>query len=214
MIDTIIIDRGHGLLNSKGEYVTPGKRATLPDGRKVYEGLENQKYCIALTKYARLAGLNVVYTVFDLGFEDVPLYNRVLRANTSAHRKSSIFVSVHNNAANGKAEGTEVFTSVGQTLSDIFAENIIDSIQEAFPDRKMRKDYGDGDSDKEAQFYVLKHTKMPAVLIEYGFFDTPNDYDWLSNPEVIDKAAKATIEGIVKTIINLYGREAWELREI
>ena len=35
----------------------------------------------------------------------------------------------------------------------------------------MRKDTSDGDPDKEANFYVLVHTSMPAILSENFFYD-------------------------------------------
>ena len=38
------------------------------------------------------------------------------------------------------------------------------------------------------------------------------DYNWLSNPEVINNLADATIKGISKTCIDLYGKEAFETR--
>lgn len=215
MIDTIIIDRGHGTLNSKGIYVTKGKQAKLPDGRLVYEGVENQKYCEAIEIEAKLQGLKVEYSIPFLAFEDASLYARVLRANNNKNKNNSLFLSIHNNAANGKAEGTEVFTSKGQTLSDIFAEHILISIKNTIPDRKLRIDsLSDGDLDKEEQFYVLTKTIMPAVLIEYGFFDNPTDYDWLTNPNNIKVLAKVTVTGIIDAIKNLYGQEAWNTRNI
>lgn len=213
MVDTIIIDRGHGLLNPQGVYVTPGKRAKLPDGRQVYEGVENQKYALAIEKWAKHRGFKVEYTVPNLDFHDVTLAQRVRTANNSKNAKTAIFVSIHNNAANGKAVGTEVFTSIGQTLSDIYAEGVIKEIMRVFPDRRMRTCTLDKDLDKEANFYVLKHTTMPAILIEYGFFDTPSDYDWLSNPDVIDRAAKATVDGICAGILNLYGHGFWDKKK-
>ena len=80
--------------------------------------------------------------------------------------------------------------------------------------RKLKEKILDGKSitivDKESNFYVLRNTTMPSVLLEYGFFDTPKDYEFLSNQKNIDKMAKATIEGIVQAIIKLYGKQAWE----
>lgn len=212
MITTLIIDRGHATLDKKGKYITPGKQAVLPDGRKVFEGFENQRYVEALVREAKAYKFNIEFTVNPDDPSDPPLFNRVLKANASKHRKTSLFISVHNNAGGGKGEGTEVFTNIGQSLSDAYAEGIIKSIMDLFPDRKMRMDRKDGDSDKEELFYVLRKTNMPAVLIEYGFFDNPKDYDWLSNQDNINKMAKATIEGIVDTNILLYGQEAWETR--
>ena len=214
MINTIILDRGHATLDANGKYVTKGKQATLPDGRKVYEGKENEKYVLAMAAYAATRGLNVEYTVKPTDPSDPALFARVLKANNSRYRNSAIFVSVHNNAANGTATGTEVFTSIGQTLSDKFANAVIKKYQEVLPDRRYRLDYSDKDADKESNFYVLAKTTMPAMLLEIGFFDTPSDYDWLSNEDNITKIAHATIDGIVETIKELYGEEAWANRHI
>jgi N-acetylmuramoyl-L-alanine amidase len=213
MITTLMLDRGHGLLDEKGVYVTPGKRAKLPDGTMVYEGIENEKYVIALAKHAKEAGFKVIYTIPPKDFKDMSLVDRVKKANNHPNKNSMLFVSVHNNAANGTATGTEIFTSIGQTLSDVYAESILRTYQTVYPERRLRVDRTDGDLDKEANFYVLRHTHMPAILIEYGFFDTPSDYAWLSNPNTIDKMAALTIDGIVSANIELYGKDAWLYRK-
>lgn len=196
MITTLILDRGHATLNEQGHYATPGKQFIFPDKLHVYEGYENQKYVEALAKYATQFGFKVEYTVKPDNPVDISLVSRVTFANKSKEAKNSLYISVHNNAGGGK--GTEVFTSIGQTKSDKFAEEIINAITEVFPKRPMRLDTKDGDKDKEENFYVLKNTSMPAVLIEYGFFDNREDYNFISNPTNIDLLALATIKGIIK----------------
>ena len=210
MIDTIIIDRGHATLSPDGKYVTPGKQFIFPDKLHVYEGKENQKYAECLAKKAEHLGFKIQYTVNPSDPSDPSLITRVLKANDSKYRKTSLYISLHNNAGGG--EGTEVFTSVGQTLSDKFAQGVISEIKKTLPNRKIRADIKDGDDDKEEQFYVLRKTNMPAMLIEFGFFDNKNDYVYLSNPEIIDKMCEAVINGVVNTLIALYGKEAWETR--
>lgn len=212
MITTIIIDRGHGLLDKQGNYVTPGKRATLPDGRVVFEGLENNKYAKAIAKAAKEAGFNVIFTVLTTDFKDMSLVERVNKANKHPNKNSAIFLSLHNNAANGKAFGTELFTSKGQTLSDIYAQHIIDRYRISFPNRRIRTDKTDKDCDKESNFYVLARTIMPSILFEFGFFDNPTDYDWLSNEKNIDLLAKCTIDGIVSANIDLYGEHIYPIK--
>lgn len=210
MITTLILDRGHATLDSKGKYSTPGKQYTFPDGLHVYEGYENQKYTEAIAEYAKTVGFKVEYTVEPKDPTDLPLYNRVMKANSSKARLNSLYISIHNNA--GAGIGTEVFTSIGKTLSDTFAEGILDSYQKNIPTRKLRMDTKDGDKDKEENFYVIAKTSMPAILIEFGFFDNREDYNWLSNPNTIKMMAKLTVDGIVNTNIQLYGKEAWETR--
>lgn len=215
MINTLILDRGHGTLDANGRYVTAGKRATLSDGTVVYEGILNQLYSTAIYRHAITLGFRVEFSTPALdSYEDTPLYARTLKANNSKYRKSSIFISSHNNAFKGESSGTEIFTSIGQTLSDIYAEHMLLEIKKEFPTRKIRSDKSDGDLDKEAKFVVLTNTHMPAVLIEYGFFDNLEEYKFLIKPETIDKMALAIVQGTINAIIALYGKEAWENRNI
>lgn len=195
MVTTLILDRGHATLDKDNKYATVGKQFVFPDKLHVYEGYENQKYVEKLTHYAIKAGLKVVYTILPSDPTDKSLADRVKFANRLPDKASCLYVSIHNNAGGG--EGTEIFTSKGQTQSDIYAEKILDAIQLKFPTRKIRTDMKDGDKDKEENFYVLKQTIMPAVLIEYGFFDNRKDYEFLSNPCNIDLLAQATIAGIL-----------------
>jgi N-acetylmuramoyl-L-alanine amidase len=82
---------------------------------------------------------------------------------------ADLYLSIHSNAGRGK--GFEVFTSEGQTKSDMWADRFIKQLKKDFPEWGMRTDTTDGDEDKEENFFVLKNTKMPAVLLELLFFD-------------------------------------------
>jgi N-acetylmuramoyl-L-alanine amidase len=195
-ITTLILDRGHATLSENNKYITPGKQFKFPDGLRVYEGLENQKYVEALALYAKEKGFNIIYTVEPSNPADPSLAFRVKFANMHKEATNSLYLSIHNNA--GAGQGTEVFTSIGKTKSDAFAQGIIDEIQKVFPNRRIRSDMKDGDEDKEENFYVLRHTSMPSVLMEYGFFDNRKDYEFLSDKDNITKLARATIDGIIK----------------
>lgn len=213
MIKTFIIDRGHATLDKNGKYSTPGKQAKLSDGRHVYEGFENQKYCEAFAVKCKEAGYKVEYTVKPNDPTDVSLTQRVRFANALPDRFNSIFVSFHNNAGgNQTANGTEIFTSVGKTMSDTYAEAMLASLKKILPERRIRAGNVKGQVNKEENFQVLRTTLMPAVLIEAGFFDNPTDYDWLSNPCNIDQFCKAILQGVIDTDVKLYGKEAWETR--
>jgi N-acetylmuramoyl-L-alanine amidase len=67
----------------------------------------------------------------------------------------------------------------------------------------MRTDRTDGDYDKEARFYVLTRTVMPAVLIEHLFFDNYQDARLLMDPETVDRFAEAQVRTIIDFINNL-----------
>jgi N-acetylmuramoyl-L-alanine amidase len=75
-------------------------------------------------------------------------------------------------AADGKwhnATGWEAWTSKGKTESDKIAEYLYKAAEKNLKGKKLRKDTTDGDSDKESDLYVLKHTNCPAVLTENFF---------------------------------------------
>jgi N-acetylmuramoyl-L-alanine amidase len=94
--------------------------------------------------------------------------------------KSDLFLSIHaNSSANPAAHGFEVWTSPGWTPADPIATVIFNTVREFFPNLAGRVDSGDGDPDKESRFYVLVHTKMPAVLIETAFICNPTEEGWL-----------------------------------
>ena len=108
---------------------------------------------------------------------DTSLTKRVNKANFAAKNyKASLYLSIHGNAAENKnARGWEVFTSPGQTKSDIYAELLFKEVKSKFPNWIFRPDTTDGDHDKEAKFHILTQTNMPAVLSENGFFTNYHD---------------------------------------
>lgn len=126
--------------------------------------------------------------------EDADLQARVNMANNWG---ADIFVSIHCNSAKDRsAHGCEVWTTPGQTQADALAESIIRAMEAALPELTFRKDYTDGDSDKEANFAVLTRTKMPAVLIELAFISNPTEEALLESPAFQARAAMAIAKGI------------------
>ena len=66
--------------------------------------------------------------------------------------------------------------------------------------KKIRKDITDGDRDYEENFYVLKHTLMPAVLTENFFMDNKEDCEWLLSPKGKLAIADIHVKGILKYV--------------
>lgn len=166
----VLLDNGHGgLIN--GEYQTPGKRSHVwDDGSQLFEGEFNRAIVNGIIQALTLQ--DVPYVVITPELKDITLKTRVKRANRyDSH--NSFFISVHANAGGGN--GFEVFSSIGRTKSDDMATIIGEEYQAAFPDRRLRTDYSDGDLDKEEAFFVLKKTTMPAVLTENFFMDNENE---------------------------------------
>ena len=100
------------------------------------------------------------------------------------------FVSIHcNSASNTSATGWEIFTSKGNTGADALAASIGKRYASRFtiPARGL----------KEANFSVLQHTTMPAVLVECCFLSNAEEAKWISSDEIQQQHAEAIADGII-----------------
>jgi len=198
-----ILDNGHGGIID-GEYQTPGKRSPKwPDGSQLFEGEFNRaivKRLMDLCTENDIDAFNLVASE-----EDVPLRVRTDRANNIFRKqiqsdgKMCIYVSIHANGFEKEsANGWEVFTTVGETKSDKIATFFYNHMKEQFPDSKFRKDYSDGDVDKEKNFWVLKKTVMPAILTENFFMTNREECQMLLSEAGRDKIAAAHFNAILE----------------
>ncbi len=167
-----ILDNGHGGVID-GVYQTSGKRSPVwPDGEVLYEGEFNRSIVDRLVKMCESNNIDHINLVDTA--KDISLSERVSTANriSKSSEKPCIYVSIHANGFSDEAaHGWEVYTSPGETKSDEIATILYEKADEEFPERAMRPSNVDGDPDKEANFYVLIHTTMPAILSE-NFFMT------------------------------------------
>lgn len=178
----VLIDNGHGSN-------TPGKCS--PDGR-LKEYAYTREIAQRLEMELRKRGFDVERIVKEE--IDIPLAERCRRVN-GYKAGEAILVSIHCNAAgNGsdwmQARGWEAWTSVGQTNADKLATCLYEAAEKCLPGMKIRKDMTDGDPDKESGFYILKHTKCPAVLTENLFQDNQEDVGFLLS----EKGKQAIVE--------------------
>lgn len=188
----VLIDAGHGI-------DTPGKRS--PDG-SFLEYLWNRQVADLVLSRLRMRGIDADLVVTETN--DISLRTRAMRVNRVCDRMGTqnvLLVSIHSNAAgNGKtwmnAQGWCCYTSPGKTKSDALAECFYDSFSRAFPGKKMRRDLSDGDSDYEANFYILTKTRCPAVLLENFFFDNREECAWLLQDQTKERIADAIVCGI------------------
>ena len=113
------------------------------------------------------------------------LYDRVTKANSV---NIDLFVSLHLNAYNktNNPMGVETYhyasSSKGKQYATAIQNNLVKMV--GWKNRGV----------KTGNFYVLKNTKAPAVLIELGFCDSKADMD-LWNTETICKAIFKAITG-------------------
>lgn len=185
---------------------TPGKCS--PD-KKFHEYQYSRKVCQEVKAILESYG----YKVFiDVEADDLPMTQSkelIYRCKivNDLHKKygNCIYVSIHVNAAgNGSkwmnATGWEAYTSVGKTKADNLATCLYNAAKRNLSGKKLRTDYSDEDPDKEANFYVLKHTNCPAVLTENFFQDNKSDVEYLESDLGFYQIVNLHVEGILEYI--------------
>ena len=111
------------------------------------------------------------------------------RVDVGNNANSDIFVSIHCNAfVNPAANGTQTFYYGSSYQGQRLAQNI----QEKMIEANGLRDRG----ISACNFYVVKHSYMPAVLIETAFITNYDEEALLSDDEWQTTMAKAIAEGI------------------
>ena len=196
----VLLDNGHGSN-------TAGKRSPkMEDGRQLLEYLWAREVVRLIADTLEAEGLT--YSIITPEELDVKLEERCRRANAIAKSSKvpTVFLSIHCNAAGRgdkwlKAYGWSAFTSRGETKADRLATCLYDAAAEIFPkDKRLRRDFSDGDADQEAGFYILRHTSMPAVLTENFFMDCLEECEWLLTDEAKELCARVHVEGVKRYI--------------
>ncbi len=200
----VFLDAGHGGILRNGQYATaPSKQwkhtqGTFHGDGWFYEGVWNRVLTNRVSN--KLNNLDIQHLIVSHEFLDNSLSYRVDLANWYARRvRRTLYVSNHSNAlGNGAARGFEVYTSRGTTGSDAVADDHMQNVRDLLGDRiSYRPDRSDNDMDREAGFYVLNKTSMPAILVEHLFFDNYQDALLLMDDDVVERFAEAQVRTII-----------------
>ena len=190
----ILLDPAHG-------HNTPGKRS--PDG-KFLEYAYTREIVRQVVTELKNKGYDVELLVPEE--DDIPLSERVRRVNahcTAFGKTNVILISIHVNAAGDgskwmNATGWSCYTCKGQTESDRLATCLYDAAIKNFPDKRIRTDFSDADSDWEGGFYILRKSLCPAVLTENFFMDKLSDRDYLQSEVGKQAIVDTHVEGIAE----------------
>lgn len=180
----VIVDAGHGGAD-------PG--AMYPAGSKDPELIEKELTLDIAKRLRDNLEEEGIYVIMTREGDTYPtLKERVELANSS---EADLYVSVHINAMDNRDEidGAQVYyhkdSEFGKKLAAYVHENILDYT--SLSDKKIQ----DGSS-----FYVLKHTKMPAILTECGFITNEGDRAFLKNTKNRQALADAISDGIMEAL--------------
>ena len=168
---TVVIDAGHGGFDRGG---IPGQR--IPEKEMTLDVAQRLKGLLAASGY------RVVMTRDSDVF--VPLPTRVAIANSY---QSGIFVCIHFNSAKRiGADGIETYFYSRDSLPLASAVHYFVAGGAPSPNRGVRR----------RGFYVLRKTKIPAVLVECGFLTNPNEGQYAQSPSYRQKLAEEIAAGI------------------
>lgn len=121
----------------------------------------------------------------------VSLSDRVTYSNT---KKPDVFVSIHINACeNETAHGIETHYYKEDSLD--FAKQVHKSI--------MQKVTETNRGVYKSRFYVIRHTEMPAILLELGFISNAEERKLMQTKERQTKFAEAITEGVINYLKNM-----------
>ena len=191
----VCIDPGH----AKN---TLGKRSF---DEKLLEYEFNRVVASLLKSQLERHGVKTMYSCDIETATDISLANRCKAANDA---KADLFVSIHANAFGttwNSANGWEIFTYKGSVNGKKLAEAIR---KESIALLKL-KDRG----IKTDSLYVTKHTKMPAVLIEHGFYTNKEECEKLKSAEFRKKCAIADAKGILAYLGMAWKEESTETKK-
>lgn len=206
----ILIDNGHGQ-NCNGKQ-SPLLDDTIKIGDEFIEKGRFKEW-----KYTRIISNQIVDKLKDMGYDarlvtpednDASLAERIRRINTICNKEGAanvLLISVHANAVGDSSKwmegkGWEAYTTRGKTISDTLANFLYKRADSNIKGRKIREDWTDGDRDKEADFYIIKHAKCAAVLTENFFYDNKDDLKYLTSDEGVHAVVRLHIEGIIDFI--------------
>lgn len=177
---------------------TPGKRS--PDG--THREYQWSRYIINKLKPSlESKGIKVVIT--NPTEDEIGLRKRAQVVTNYKIQPGQVkfLLSLHNNAAGDgsrwmNATGFSAYTTKGKTLSDYFAEVIMDYLIRDFPGLKARVDMSDGDKDWEENFTVLTGQGYYAVLLEWLFQDNAEDVLYLRDETYNNKLVASLTEAL------------------
>jgi len=168
---TVVIDAGHGGYDRGG----------IP-GQRVAEKVMTLDVALRLRNILQNSGYRVVMTRDSDVF--VPLPTRVGIANSY---RDAIFVCIHfNSARRSGANGIETYFYSRESLplASAIHYNVVRGAPS--PNRGVRR----------RGYYVLRKTRIPAVLVECGFLTNPTEAQYAQSSAYRQKLAEEIASGV------------------
>ncbi|NLY44569.1 MAG: N-acetylmuramoyl-L-alanine amidase [Tissierella sp.] len=177
----IVIDPGHGgedpgAIGFSGNYE---KDINLEISKKLYEKLKEKDYKVILTR------------------DKDEYVENLSRAELANKRRARVFISVHGNSLenNSSVDGIQVlyYPNRESTIGDLDNNELAQIVMNSMINGTGAKDRG---TIEREDLIVLNQTKMPAILIEYGFISNENEEKRLLTDEYQNRVVEAIVYGL------------------
>lgn len=196
----IVIDAGHNFGGDDGAYATH-------NGVTYVERDLNMEIAVKLKSKLEGKGYTVIMTRNPQERETLDVTGSLTnRVNIANNAKADLFVSLHHNAASEAATGVEVYYSSrpqDEKFGGAYNEGRVSqsaslaaSISSAISNNTGAANRG----AKDGNFFVIRNTVMPSVLIEAGFITNPDEAQKLADSSYQDLAATAIANAIANAV--------------
>lgn len=173
----IVLDPGHGGKDPgavKGKYAE--KRIALAVANVVKRKLENDGAIVYMTREG-----DTYPTLQD-------------RVDFAHKHYAEMFVSIHvNSASSSSAKGTETYYSISANDNELEDRALATNINNEIVKQANMQNRG----VKRADYYVIRHSVFPSVLVELGFITNNEDLSKLVNSNYQQVFGNAIYQGIV-----------------
>lgn len=183
----VVVDAGHGgydpgAITKEGVYE---KEINLAMAKQVKKLLEQAGFEIILTREE-----DVDYAPEGVrGRQNRKQADLNYRISLAVQEKADALISLHLNATpSGRNTGAETF----YFYESIEGKNLAESIQKELvkvPEMNRR-------IAKPGDFYLLRKSPMPAVIVELGYISNPKEFAKLKQPWYQEQLAQAVAKGV------------------
>lgn len=185
---TVVVDSGHGG-NDPGKVGLHGEKEkdiNLSIAKKLQRNLEHQGIRVVMTR----TDDNGLYSAGSVNKKREDMNRRVEIMNAP---EVAFAVSIHQNSfTNSKYKGAQVFYYKTSEKSEALANSIQKSLIENVDTTNARQ------AKENDNYYLLKKSKIPAVIVECGFLSNEEEAGRLCDENYQEKLAWAIHMGIMQ----------------
>lgn len=178
--EVVVIDAGHGGHD-------PGKVG-------VNDALEkdiNLQIAKKVEKHLEKNGIEVVMTREDDVMEDTKLEDMKKRVALINKTKPAITVSIHQNSySDQNIKGAQVFYYTDSEVSKGAASLMQEELRKVDAENTRQ-------IKSNSDFYMLKKTEVPTIIVECGFLSNPGEAEKLVSGEYQEQMAGVICDGIL-----------------